>query len=232
MNKYKTRIILLILFIAVIALTRFSPMSDYLTFEKVKNNRDVLLAFAGENYLFSVFLYIAAYVLVVALSIPGAVLLTLIGGFLFGTLLTVLYVNVGATAGATLAFLIARYLIGDRLQHRYGQQLARFNNEISRNGSRYLLTLRFIPVFPFFLINFLSGLTKVPLRTFIWTTSLGILPGTAVYAFAGQQIGTIASLQEILSKNVLIAFALLALFTLFPIILNYAKGGKSTMRKR
>jgi uncharacterized membrane protein YdjX (TVP38/TMEM64 family) len=230
MNKYKTQIILLILFIAVIALIRFSPMSDYLTFENVKNNRDVLLAFAGENYLFSVFLYIAAYVLVVALSIPGAVLLTLIGGFLFGTLLTVLYVNVGATAGATLAFLIARYLIGDRLQHRYEHQLARFNNEISRNGFRYLLTLRFLPVFPFFLINFLSGLTKVPLKTFIWTTSLGIVPGTAVYAFAGQQIGTIASLQEILSKKVLIAFALLALFTLFPVILNYAKGGKSTTR--
>lgn len=232
MNKHKTQIILLILFVAIIALIRFSPVSDYLTFENVKKNRDVLLAFAGENYLFSVLLYIAAYVLVVALSIPGAVLLTLVGGFLFGILLTVLYVNVGATVGATVAFLIARYLIGDRLQHRYEHQLARFNNEISRNGFRYLLTLRFLPVFPFFLINFLSGLTKVPLKTFIWTTSLGILPGTAVYAFAGRQIGTIRSLQEILSKKVLIAFALLALFTLFPIILNYAKSGKSATRKR
>jgi uncharacterized membrane protein YdjX (TVP38/TMEM64 family) len=231
MNKHGKQIFLLILFITIIVLIRFSPLSDYLTFENVKKNRAVLLAFASENYLFSVFLYIAAYVLVVALSIPGGAVLTLVGGFLFGTLLTVLYVNIGATAGATLAFLMARYLLGDRLQHKYEHQLARFNEEITRNGVRYLLTLRLIPVFPFFLINFLSGLTKVPLKTFIWTTSLGILPGTAVYAFAGRQIGTINSLKEILSKKVLIAFALLALFTLFPIIFNYTKGGKKTIRK-
>ncbi len=231
MIKHRKRIFLLIFFIAVIAVIRLSPLSDYLTFDNVKKNREVLLAFTGENYLFSVFLYIAAYVLVVALSIPGGAVLTLVGGFLFGTLPAVLYVNAGATVGAAFAFLTARYLLGDRLQHKYEHQLARFNEEITRNGVRYLLTLRFIPVFPFFLINFLSGLTKVPLKTFIWTTSLGILPGSAVYAFAGQQIGTINSLKEILSEKVLIAFVLLALFTLFPIILNYARGKKRTGRK-
>jgi uncharacterized membrane protein YdjX (TVP38/TMEM64 family) len=223
MNKRRKQILLLVLFIAAILLIRFSPLGDYLTFDNVKKNREAFRMFAEENYLLSVLLYIIAYVLVVALSIPGAVLLTLIGGFLFGTLWTVLYVNVGATVGAALAFLIARYLIGDRLQHRYGHQLAGFNDEISRNGSRYLLTLRFIPVFPFFLINFLSGLTSIPLTTFIWTTSLGILPGTAVYAYAGQQLGAITTVSEILSTNVLVVFLLLGLFAIFPILLNYGK---------
>ena len=223
MNKHRKQVLFLVLFIAVILLMRFSPVSDYLTFENIKKNKDFLLAFSAENYLFSVLLYITAYVLVVALSIPGAVVLTLVGGFLFGTLWTVLYVNAGATVGAAFAFLIARYLIGDRLQHNYEHQLARFNEEIAKNGVRYPLTLRLIPVFPFFLINFLSGLTSIPLSTFIWTTSLGILPGTAVYAYAGQQLGAITTVSEILSTKVLVVFLLLGLFAIFPILLNYGK---------
>jgi uncharacterized membrane protein YdjX (TVP38/TMEM64 family) len=223
MNKRRKQILLLVLFIAAILLIRFSPLGDYLTFDNVKKNREAFRMFAEENYLFSVLLYIAAYVLVVALSIPGAVVLTLVGGFLFGTLWTVLYVNAGATVGAAFAFLIARYLIGDRIQHKYEHQLARFNEEIAKNGVRYLLTLRLIPVFPFFLINFLSGLTSIPLSTFIWTTSLGILPGTAVYAYAGRQLGAITTVSEILSTKVLVVFLLLGLFAIFPILLNYGK---------
>jgi len=232
MNKHKKRILLLILFIAVIVLIRFSAIGDYITFENLKKNREILFAFTKENYLISIILYIIIYILVVAFSIPGAAVLTLAGGFLFGTLLAMLCVNIGATAGAALAFVLARYLIGKQIQNRYESQLRTLNEQIDKNGSRYLLTLRFLPIFPFFLINFLSGLTKVPLKTFIWTTSLGILPGSAVYAFAGQQIGTINSLIGILSKKVLIAFALLALFTLLPIILNYAKKRKKQSSKR
>lgn len=232
MNKHKKRILLLILFIAVIVLIRFSAIGDYITFENLKKNREILFAFTKENYLISIILYIIIYILVVAFSLPGAAVLTLAGGFLFGTLLAMLCVNIGATAGAALAFVLARYLIGKQIQNRYESQLRTLNEQIDKNGSRYLLTLRFLPIFPFFLINFLSGLTKVPLKTFIWTTSLGILPGSAVYAFAGQQIGTINSLIEILSKKVLIAFALLALFTLLPIILNYAKKRKKQSSKR
>src|SRR3990172_8785272 len=232
MNKHKKRILLLILFIAVIVLIRFSAIGDYITFENLKKNREILFAFTKENYLISIILYIIIYIVVVAFSIPGAAVLTLAGGFLFFTLLAMLCVNIGATAGAALAFVLARYLIGKQIQNRYESQLRTLNEQIDKNGSRYLLTLRFLPIFPFFLINFLSGLTKVPLKTFIWTTSLGILPGSAVYAFAGQQIGTINSLIGILSKKVLIAFALLALFTLLPIILNYAKKRKKQPSKR
>lgn len=210
----------------VIVVVRYSPAGDILTFDNLKQNRDFLVTFVQEHYGLSVVLFIAVYIITTAFSIPGDVILTLAGGFLFGIIVTTIIVNVGAAAGAALAFLSARYLIGDRLQGKYHNQLNKFNEELTLNGPRYLLTLRFIPVFPFFLINFLSGLTKIPLKTFIWTTSVGIIPGTMVYAFAGRQIGTVNSLSEVLSVNVIIAFAILALFAIFPVILNRLKSPK------
>ncbi len=217
MTGQKKKIFLLLLLVALIVLARYSPLGSVLTFENLKQHRESLIAFVRSNYLTSATAFIAVYVLTTALSIPGAVILTLAGGFLFGTVASTLYGDVGATAGASLAFLSARYLVGNRLQERYQSQLKRFNDEIERNGTSYLLVLRFIPVFPFFLINFLAGLTKIPIRTFFWTTAVGIIPGTAVFAFAGQQIGSINSLSEVLSRKVLGAFVVLALFTLAPV---------------
>lgn len=222
MNKKKS-IVLLVLFVAMIVALRYSPLGGLLTFENLKQHRESLLAFVRGHYALSVLVFISGYVLATAFSLPGAVILTLAGGFLFGVLAATFYVDIGATSGAALAFLSARYILGNRLQERYRQQLAKFNEEFAKNGTRYLLTLRFVPIFPFFLINFLSGLTQVPLRTFIWTTSVGIIPGTAVFAYAGGQIGTITSLSGILSLKVLVAFGVLALFMLFPVILNRIK---------
>jgi len=225
MTAQKKQLLLLIAFIAVIAALRYSPLGRALTFESLAQNRDSLVVFVRDHYGLSVASFIAVYVLTTALSIPGAIILTLAGGFLFGVAAGTLYVNIGATAGGAIAFLAARYLLGNRLQEKYALQLAKFNSEIDRNGANYLLTLRLIPVFPFFLINFLSGLTKIRLRTFLWTTSLGIIPGTAVYAFAGQQLGSIRSPADILSKNVIIAFLVLALFTLVPVIVKRSRAG-------
>jgi uncharacterized membrane protein YdjX (TVP38/TMEM64 family) len=227
MSKQRKRIILLALFIAVIILLRYTPLGALFTFENLKQHRDSLSLSVQGNYWLSVVGFIAVYVLVTSLSLPGAAVLTLAGGFLFGTLAGTLYVNVGATTGASVAFFSARYFLGKGLQEKYQSQLRKFNTEIERSGTSYLLTLRFIPVFPFFLINFLSGLTTIPLRTFIWTTSLGIIPGTVVYAFAGQQIGSLNSLSEILSKRVIAAFVVLALFALVPAIVNRFKKEKN-----
>jgi uncharacterized membrane protein YdjX (TVP38/TMEM64 family) len=218
MSVRKKQLLLLVLFILAVILVRSSPFGSAITFENLKQNRETLVSFVGEHYVLSVASFIAVYVLATALSVPGAVILTLAGGFLFGPAASVIYIDIGATAGAACAFLSARYLLGNRLQQKYGDQLAKFNNEMDRNGASYLLTLRLIPVFPFFLINFLAGLTKVPLRTFLWTTSLGIIPGTAVFAFAGQQLGSIDSPADILSKKVIAAFAALGLFTLAPAV--------------
>jgi uncharacterized membrane protein YdjX (TVP38/TMEM64 family) len=218
MSGRKKQILLLALFIFAVILVRSSPLGSAITFENLKQNREALVSFVDGHYILSVASFIAVYVLATALSVPGAVILTLAGGFLFGTATSVIYIDIGATAGAACAFLSARYLLGNRLQQKYGGQLAKFNSEMDRNGASYLLTLRLIPVFPFFLINFLAGLTKVPFRTFLWTTSLGIIPGTAVFAFAGQQLGSIDSPADILSKKVIAAFAALGLFALAPAV--------------
>lgn len=216
-GRNKKILLLVFLVLAVITL-RSSPLGSALTFENLQRNRQDLLSFVSAHYFLSVVSFISVYVIVAALSIPGALILTLAGGFLFGTIAGVLYVDVGATAGAVCAFLLARYLLGDRLQQKYRSQLAKFNGEMERNGVSYLLTLRLIAVFPFFLINFLAGLTKVPLKTFLWTTAVGIIPGSAVFAYAGQQLGSINSPEDILSKKVIAALAALGFITLAPIV--------------
>ncbi len=226
MTGQKKRIILLLILIAAVVLIRLSPAGSVLTFDNLKQHRESLIAFVQQKYAVAAAVFVVVYILTAALSIPGAGILTLSGGFLFGVAVCTLYVIVGATTGASLAFLSARYLVGNRLQEKYQEQFRKFNDEVERNGAHYLLVLRFIPVFPFFLINFLAGLTKVPIKTFIWTTALGIIPATAVFAFAGQQIGSINSLSEILSRKVLTAFAVLALFALVPVVWKRWKNRK------
>ena len=223
MSTRSRSILLLSLFIALIIAIRYSPAGTVLTLDNLKQHRDELLALVRDHYGMSVALYIALYIATTAFSIPGGAVLTLGGGFLFNTAPATLYVNIGATAGAVLAFLSARYLVGEHVQQKYQQQLSRFNHEMESNGYRYLLALRLVPIFPFFLINFLSGLTKVPLRTFAWTTSLGIIPATVVYAFAGRQLGSISSLSDIFSAKVIIAFSLLTLFAIIPAVIDRIK---------
>ena len=223
MKKNTRNILLLVLFIAVIIGLRMSGIGELLTFENLQKNKDALLAYVRDNAVMSILVYILVYIAAIALNLPGGAVLTIAGGFLFGTLPAVFYVNIGATCGAMLAFLSARYLLGSRLQESYGAQLAKFNKEMEQNGVRYLLTLRLIPVFPFFLVNFLSGLTRVPLSSFAWTTAAGIIPGTAVFAYAGHQLETVHSVGDIFTGKVLSAFLLLGLFTLAPAIIGRMK---------
>ncbi len=218
MKKHLKKLLLLLALIAIIIGLRWSGIGNYLTFENLQRNREALLSFVRDRYALSILLYIVGYTLAVAVNLPGGAVLTIAGGYLFGALAAVVFVNIGATTGAILSFLLARYLLGARLQVTYAAQLAKFNTEMDRNGARYLLSLRFIPVFPFFLVNFLSGLTRVPLTTFVWTTAVGIIPGSAVFAYAGQQLATVRSANEILSPRVLAAFGILVLFTLFPVL--------------
>jgi uncharacterized membrane protein YdjX (TVP38/TMEM64 family) len=228
MKKHSRNMLLLLLFIGVIIALRMSGTGELLTLENLRRNKDALLIFVRENHALSIVLYILVYVVAIAVNLPGGAVLTMAGGFLFGTLPAVLYVNLAATTGAVLAFLSARYLLGSRLQETYRDRLAAFNSEMTRNGARYLLTLRLIPVFPFFVVNFLAGLTRVPLATFSWTTSLGIIPGTAVFAYAGHQLEHVSSIGDVFSGKVLAAFLLLALFTLAPAIISRFRKDSST----
>lgn len=194
----------------------YFDLGRFLSLDSLKDNRDYLLAFTDANYAVAVVLFILAYIAVTGLSLPGAVILTLAGGFLFGSLFGTIFVNLGATAGATLAFLAARYMLRDWVEQKFGKWLEPLQEGFARNAFSYLMTLRLIPLFPFFVVNLVSGLTRMSVGSYVAATALGIIPGSFVYAYAGRQLGTINSLKEIASPNVIAAFVLLGLLALVP----------------
>jgi uncharacterized membrane protein YdjX (TVP38/TMEM64 family) len=219
MKTNHKRMIVALCIVALIILIRLFGLHDLLTFETFRQYRDQLLSITTEQYILAAILFIIIYIVVVALSIPGATILTLTAGFLFG-FCGVIYVNIGATIGAILAFLVARYLLGDWIQKRYGERFASFNREIAENGYNYLLTLRFIPLFPFFLVNIFAGITRVSLITYAWTTMVGIAPASFVYIYTGRQLGRIDQPGDILSWQIMLAFMLLGLLALSPVFLK------------
>lgn len=218
MTSWKLRNKLVLALILALAGVLFTPLRGYLSFEALKENAEALRELVHANYGRSVPVYILAYVVITALSVPGATVMTIAGGFLFGVFQGAIYTDAAATAGATLAFLVSRYLAGGWVQARYAARLQKFNREVEENGYRYLLTLRLIPLVPFFLINLLAGLTRIRVWTFAWTTALGILPGTLVYTFAGSRLQMIEAPGDILSPRVLAAFVLIALLPVSSVI--------------
>lgn len=227
MKPVHKKILIALCIAAAIVAIRVFGFDQLLSLETFRQYRDQLLEFTAQHYIPTVAVFILVYIVAVALSIPGATILTLTAGFLFG-FFGVIYVNIGASTGAVLAFLAARYLIGDWVQKRYGEKLASFNREIADNGYNYLLTLRFIPLFPFFLINIFAGLTRVPLATFAWTTMVGILPGSFVYIYTGRQLGMIDKPCDILSWQIILAFVLLGLLALSPVLIKKIMKKKSS----
>lgn len=205
--------------VIALAITAFFyfDLGRFLSLTALKDNRDKLLSFTQANYATAAGLFIVSYIAVTGLSLPGAVILTLAGGFLFGGLFGTLFVNVGATTGATLAFLAARYLLRDAVEQKFGKWLGPLQEGFAKNAFSYLMTLRLIPLFPFFVVNLVSGLTRVNVGIYVAATALGIIPGSFVYAYAGQQLGNINSLKEIASPNVIAAFVLLGLLALAPV---------------
>jgi uncharacterized membrane protein YdjX (TVP38/TMEM64 family) len=221
------KLIVAAIFAAAVGAFFYFDLGQYLSLDSLKANRDALLAFTDQHYAASVSIFILAYCTLVAVSLPGAVFFTLAGGFLFGSVVGTLYVNLAATSGATLAFLAGRYLLRDWVESKFGSRLAPLQEGFAKNGFSYLMTLRLIPVVPFFIVNLLFGLTRVSLPTYVTATALGIIPGSFVYAYAGRQLGTINSLKEIASPNVLMAFTLLGLLALVPILYQKYSAKKS-----
>lgn len=217
-SSFSGKIILALTLAVGIGAFFYFDLGQYLSLEALKNNRDSLLAYTKSNYGFAVALFVLIYIVQTAFSLPGGAILTLAGGFLFGSLWGTLFVNIGATSGATLAFLAARYLLRDWVEQKFGDRLEPIQAGFAQNAFNYLMTLRLIPAFPFFLVNLVSGLTRVNLGTYVIATAIGIIPGSFVYAFAGRQLGTINSLGEIASPPVLLAFTLLGLLALLPTI--------------
>jgi uncharacterized membrane protein YdjX (TVP38/TMEM64 family) len=214
MNAGKIAVVLAI-GVAVTAFFYFD-LSRFLSLQSLKDNRDYLLSFTETHAAVAAALFVLTYVAVTGLSLPGAVILTLAGGFLFGFVWGTLFVNLGATTGATLAFLASRYLLRDWVEQKFGKWLGPVQQGFTSNAFSYLLTLRLIPLFPFFVVNLVSGLTRMNVGTYIVATALGIIPGSFVYAYAGRQLGTINSLKDIVSPGVIGAFVLLGLLALVP----------------
>lgn len=202
--------------ICAMALFFSYDLHRFLTLETLKANRQALLDYYAAHKVIMVAGFMALYIVQTALSLPGAAILSLAAGAIFGSLWGTLYANVAATIGATLAFLVVRYLLRDAVIRRFGARLEGMNRELEERGLNYLLFLRLVPVFPFFLINLAAGLTRMPLRTFFLGTLFGIVPGGFVFVNAGASLATVTSLSDVASPRVLGSFALLGLFALMP----------------
>jgi pyruvate/2-oxoglutarate dehydrogenase complex dihydrolipoamide dehydrogenase (E3) component/uncharacterized membrane protein YdjX (TVP38/TMEM64 family) len=201
-----------LLALAVVAAYQYLELGSLLTLDVLKTSRDTLVALYQKRPWAMAVGYFVLYVIVTALSIPGAVVLTLAAGAMFGLGVGLVLVSFASSLGALLAFLAARYLLHDLVQSRFGRQLAPINEGLARDGALYLLTLRLVPLFPFFLINLLAGLTSIGAGRFYWVSQLGMLAGTAVYVNAGTQLATIERASDVLSPGLLLSFTLLGLF--------------------
>ena len=189
-------------------------LGQYLNLQTLKDQQGAIQAFQATRPIFAVVIYFVLYVIATALSIPGAALLTLAGGAVFGLLWGTVIVSFASTIGATLAFLISRFLLRDWVSQRFGQRLSAIDEGVRREGAFYLFTLRLVPVFPFFLVNLLFGLTGIKTRAYYWASQLGMLAGTVVYVNAGTQLAKVDALSGILSPGLLGSFALLGIFPL------------------
>ena len=188
--------------------------NKYLTFESIKSQQAAIQALYERNPMSTAIAFFAAYVAVTGLSLPGAAVMTLVAGAIFGLLWGTVLVSFASSIGATLAFLVSRFLLRDWVQKRFGQQLGALNAGVEKEGGLYLFTLRLIPAVPFFVINLAMGLTPIRARTFYWVSQLGMFAGTVVYVNAGTQLAAIQSLSGILSPGLIGAFVLLGFFPL------------------
>lgn len=218
-----------LLLLAVGALVLFGPDNKTL-FEALRTHREDMLALVAEYALIAELAYALIYALAIAFSLPGGAMMTLIGGFLFGPVRTTIYVVVAATLGATALFLIARSTVGDRLRGRARPWMAKMEAGFQDNAMSYLLVLRLVPLFPFFMVNLVPAFLGVPLRTYVITTFFGIIPGTFVFALAGNGLGSALeasadfSVAAVLTPDIIAALVGLAALSLVPVVYKKFRG--------
>jgi uncharacterized membrane protein YdjX (TVP38/TMEM64 family) len=189
-------------------------LGHYLSLENLQASRAHVVDEVQRNPFGASLAFFALYVLVTGLSLPGAAVMTLAAGAIFGVVWGVVLVSFASAIGATIAFLIARTLLGDWVQKRFGQHLEPINRGFEAEGSFYLFTLRMVPLFPFFVINLLMGLTRIGVAQFYLVSQIGMLAGTILYVFAGTQLAEIQKLGDVLSPGLIVALTLLGVFPL------------------
>ncbi len=211
----KTRKILFVAVVAILIIAFFAfDLGRFLSLEYFKAQQANIMAHYNANPWQVVLIYFVVYVAVTGLSLPGAALMTLVGGAIFGLLWGTVIISFASTIGATLAFLVSRFLLYDWVQSKFGERLTTINEGVKKDGAFYLFTLRLVPAFPFFVINLLMGLTPIRVLTFYLVSQVGMFPGTIVYVNAGTQIAKIESLSGILSPGLIASFTLLGIFPL------------------
>lgn len=214
MKRENKKIVVVIIMVALVSAFFALDLHRYLTFEYMKSKQAEFQCYYDQHKLFMILLYMVVYITVTALSLPGATVMSLVGGAVFGLWVGLVSVSFASTIGATLAFLVSRFLLGDFVRDRLGDKLKTVNEGMEKDGYFYLFSLRLVPIFPFFVINLAMGLTPIRTRDFYIASQIGMLPGTLVYINAGTQLGKIESAGGILSPALILSFALLGVFPL------------------
>ena len=212
----KQNLIKALTLLAVVLMFAFAypHIQEYASLSHIKSRQADFMAYYDANRLPVLAGYFLLYVVVTALSLPGAAIMTVLAGALFGLFTGVVLVSFASALGATLAFLVARFLFGDSLQKKYGDKLKKINDGVAREGAFYLFTMRLIPAFPFFLINLLMALTTMPALTFYWVSQIGMLAGTVVFVYAGTELAKINDLKDVLSPTLVAAFVAVGILPL------------------
>ena len=224
----KGRLAVIVIFAALIVAFFWFDLTRYLDLEYLKSRQADIDVFYRDHPVALPAGYFLIYVAITGLSLPGAAIMTLVGGAVFGLVWGTVLVSFASTIGATIAFVVARYILRDGIQRRYGDRLKAINEGVERDGAFYLFTLRLVPAFPFFVINLVMGLTPMRTLTFALVSQLGMLPGTIVFVNAGTQLARIESLQGILSPTLIGSFVLLGVF---PLIAKWIVGFVKARRK-
>lgn len=212
--KFTSRHLVVLLVVLLVIAFFALDLGKYFTLEYMQSQRQYFQDYYSQHQALTIAIYFFVYVAVTALSLPGAAIMTLVGGAIFGLLMGTIVVSFASTIGATLAFLVSRFVLRDYVQKRFGEKLQAINEGIEKEGVFYLFTLRLIPIFPFFVINLVMGLTPIKVVQFFLVSQVGMLAGTIVYVNAGSQLASITSLSGILSPALLASFALLGVFPL------------------
>ena len=213
-----TKLLVLALFVGgVIAFFAFGGQK-YLNLETLKANRDALIQYADQHYASALLIGFLIYTVSTALSLPGGLILSLAVGLVFGRWAGTVLIVFAATLGATLVFLAARYLFANMARKKIGGLAQKINVGFTKDAFNYLLFLRLVPLFPFWLVNLAPAFTNVSLKTYVSATAIGILPGTFVFANLGQNLGRISSTKDLLTPPIIGAFVLLGVFALIPVL--------------
>jgi uncharacterized membrane protein YdjX (TVP38/TMEM64 family) len=223
LSKKNIKPFLFFLLVCLLVALYFTGAYENLSFSNMKENLDTIQLYYSEQPIKFTSIFLSIYILITALSIPGAIVLTILSGAVYGVALGTFLVSVASCIGATIAFFMSRYFFRDFFIARYRERFEEMDRKFQDGGKTYLFTMRLIPVSPFVVINLFMGLTSVNVWTYIWITFVGMIPGTIVYVFAGRRIAEISSPGEILDWSILLIFSLIGLL---PLLVRYIQKGK------